>query len=391
MRADGRSEEFIQEHLAKYREQQTTGRANSGGITGRMGALGRSVSVDGVVDSTKQVVKNQLPYAGAAVGGIVAGPAGIAAGYQGGKFLAGEIETNSDRRKQAAAGGGPGGGTSPEAALMNAKPTQQTAALGSVTAADEFLRTRLQGLQPRYGGSVTPGTVDAATIDRGANEALQAGAIQRLQAAADGTVASAAELQLQRQSGRDQSAQIGLAAAGNRGSVGGALYNAAANQTKIASDTSATAAFLRAKEQEDARMGLAGVTGQARGQDITLGTAQAGLAQDASKFNVSADLDAQKATIEATLRARGLDDAQIAAATEAWLNNMRTRGSIAGGVDNFALDQARIAYQAKLDKDRAKKGMLAESLKSSLELYDKFYGSGSGAGGSSGGGSYFID
>lgn len=85
----------------------------------------------------------------------------------------------------------------------------------------------------------------------------QQAAIQQLQDAASGKVPSAAELALTRQSGIDAARQQGLAAALQGSNPAAALRQASMGAAKVAGDTAANAAQLRAKEQADARTALA--------------------------------------------------------------------------------------------------------------------------------------
>lgn len=112
---------------------------------------------------------------------------------------------------------------------------------------------------------------DQANTDRGNNTQTreqQEAMLQMLKDAAEGKAPSAAELALTRQSGIDASRQYGLAAALQGNNPSAALRQASMGAAKVAGDTAANAAQLRANEQATYRKALADALAGVRGQDI---------------------------------------------------------------------------------------------------------------------------
>lgn len=124
---------------------------------------------------------------------------------------------------------------------------------------------------------ITGATIDAAGDQqtRGQQEQLLSG----LQAAANGAVPSAAEIQLRQTTDRNVANQLALASALQGHSVGGALKQASDASADINSQAAAASAILRAKEQADARAQLATTLSGVRSADQGLAVHQADLTQ----------------------------------------------------------------------------------------------------------------
>jgi hypothetical protein len=142
---------------------------------------------------------------------------------------------------------------------------------------------------------------EAAAIQRGDEQGVRASQMalaQALQAQADGTAPSLAEMQLQRQNEQAIKQQLALAGSQRGMTPAMAQRQAAMNIGNLAAEQGARAAELRIQEQQAARAQLADVLGQTRGMDVNLASQQAQLnqqaaLQNAAQFNQQAGAQAQ--------------------------------------------------------------------------------------------------
>ncbi|HET6284446.1 MAG TPA: hypothetical protein VFH73_26050 [Polyangia bacterium] len=136
--------------------------------------------------------------------------------------------------------------------------------------------------QATKGTLTRAGAIGPTTISRTEDEQIrqrQQDLLAGLQAAADGKVASAAELQSRQALDRNVSNQYALAASLQGRSPGGALKTAADAVGDLNAHAAADAAILRATETAGARNTYANMLSGVRGQDIGVATDQAGLEQ----------------------------------------------------------------------------------------------------------------
>ncbi len=210
---------------------------------------------------------------------------------------------------------------------------------------------------------------DAAKLDTtAANESrgVQGEAIAATRDALSGKAPSVAEMQLKNSTNaaiaRQQSIQ-----AGARGlSMAGARRQFAQNASRLEADQAQSGALLRAQEISAARGQLGSLGTDVRGQDIGQSTTQAGLKQDASKFNASADQSANQfnATADNTRALAGAamsqdvnktNAAQTAATSQFNAGAQNTRALAQAGMDtdvsklNVSMANARDTEQARLN------------------------------------------
>jgi hypothetical protein len=134
----------------------------------------------------------------------------------------------------------------------------------------------------------TAAPITDTTINRTEDEQIrqrQQDLLTGLQAAADGKVASAAELQSRQTLDRNVANQYALAASLQGRSPGGALKTAADATGDLNARAAADAAILRATEQAGARSTYGNTLSGVRGQDIGVAESQAGLTQGAKVQN----------------------------------------------------------------------------------------------------------
>lgn len=322
-----------------------------------------SKKVGGVIggNSTEDRLK------GAAMGGLAGFQAGGPYGAVAGAVAGGAVGGDNIQK----AVGGLTGGLTPKA--PGASTIQKTDTSGIANAADtSALGTELakqqKALAARKGpapvvaqtinraaaGNVAAqnvGPMTAVNVDRGAIANAQAGQIgsalaaninttqadqmraqqmnlgQQLQAQADGTAPSIAELQARRAGDRamaqtmsQQAGQVGPQAALGRREAGRGLQSIGAN---IAADS----AVLRLQEQQGAQKALGDLSGQVRGQDIGLATSQAEMQQGTNLANLQAQSSQVEADLKANLANQGMDfetvKANAAAGNSAALANLQ--------------------------------------------------------------------
>lgn len=168
-------------------------------------------------------------------------------------------------------------------------------------AAQQVAAQQAQGMMVDPAQIAAMERAQAASIQRGDEQGVRAsqmGLAQALQAQADGTAPSLAEMQLQRQNEQAVRQQLALAGSQRGMTPAMAQRQAAINVGNLAAEQGARAAELRIQEQQAARAQLADVLGQTRGLDVNLATQQAQLdqqagLQNASQFNQQAGAQAQ--------------------------------------------------------------------------------------------------
>lgn len=194
------------------------------------------------------------------------------------------------------------------------------------------------------------GQADADRALGGQTREQQQQSIQGLQDAAAGKVPSAAEMQLNRQSGIDAARQQGLAAALQGSNPAAALRQASMGAAKVAGDTSANAAALRATEQANARNALATTLGNVRTQDQ--GAVNTDVTQQGNLTSGQLTSQGQGVTSTGQKLSAEAAKAQADAARE---------GAIAGAIGTGAA-----ALIPKLSDKRAKKDIVKASLADAL-------------------------
>jgi len=135
---------------------------------------------------------------------------------------------------------------------------------------------------------------ERVALDKAQSDELRARQMQQLDAlgaAAAGTVPSAAELQLQKQSGKNIAATLGQARALGGRSAGGAARAGTLASADILANTNLDAAATRAAEQDRARALLAQTNQGIRGQDVDVASQDARLAQEANANNLRSQLE----------------------------------------------------------------------------------------------------
>lgn len=203
-------------------------------------------------------------------------------------------------------------------------------------------------VDPVTGARIHTGDLRQTRAGDIATRRQQSANIDRLAAAADGQVPSAAEIQ--QQQGVEAAIKGGLAIA-NSGGGGPAARAAAMRQAQgqaaaTAASARQDAAALRANEQAAARQALVGATGQQRAGDLGVGglqldyaTQQAGLQQQARLANQQADLQAALQDPQLALRSRQIDNARAGMLLGAGLNATESAASVAGAQQQLALQQ----------------------------------------------------
>jgi Chaperone of endosialidase len=130
--------------------------------------------------------------------------------------------------------------------------------------------------------------VQGATINQqpySQDRSQQQGLAQLLQAQANGTAPSAAEMQMQQGMQQQVQAQRAQAASARGGNATLAGRTAANNIAMGQQNTNANAAQMRAQEQASGQQALGGVLSGMAGQDVGLATSQAQLGQQANLAN----------------------------------------------------------------------------------------------------------
>lgn len=161
--------------------------------------------------------------------------------------------------------------------------------------------------------------LDTANSDQ--IRARQLGSLDALTAAANGTVPSAAEIQLEQQAAKNNAANLGAARALGGRSAGGAARNATVANAEANNATNVAAAAQRAVEQANARNALSGALTGVRGQDVDVSQANANLGQAANANNLQAQTQTNQL---AEQHRQNLINAQLSAL------NIGTTGGTAG-------------------------------------------------------------
>jgi len=166
-------------------------------------------------------------------------------------------------------------------------------------------KDQLNKLAAGYGSRTAPQTGPASNASYSDFRRNQAGLIAQLEAAANGTGPSAAQMQMQAAMDRAAGAQASAAAgAGGRGvNAGAALRNASNNTAALMSQNSKDTGILRAQEQLNARGQLGQAIAQGRAGD-----------EQINQFNAEQANRAALANLQAKLQSIGLnDEAQLKA------------------------------------------------------------------------------
>jgi hypothetical protein len=117
--------------------------------------------------------------------------------------------------------------------------------------------------------------------------AAQQGLLAQFQAQASGQGPSLAQMQLQQATDRNAANAMGLIASQRGLNPGLAARLAGQNAANINQQAAGQSAMARLAEQYQAQQGLAGLSGQMRGQDLELAGQNAQLAQQSGQFNAS--------------------------------------------------------------------------------------------------------
>lgn len=191
------------------------------------------------------------------------------------------------------------------------------------------------------GVAATAGLSSGATVDQtlsNQTRAQQQASLAGLVNAANGTVPSAAEIQMQQATDKNIRNQLGLAAAIQGHSVGGALKQASDAGASIAAQAASDTAALRANEQATARAQLSSALSGVRTQDLAPATTNAELA------NATGISNAGNVTQANTATAKILSD--IAAGNAAAQNTLT--GQQAGIDANLAESNAALGTNVAL-------------------------------------------
>lgn len=182
--------------------------------------------------------------------------------------------------------------------------TAQAAAYGTAGG----LANERAGYNPGAAPSQNGVNIDTTQSDQ--IRARQLGSLDKLSAAANGTVPSAADLQAKEAAGNASAATLGAARALGGRSAGGAAEAGSRAVADALATSDAAGAARRATEQANARDAEQTALTGARGQDITGATNQAQLTQAGASNNLTAQTQAN-ALAEA--HRKELLDSQIAA------------------------------------------------------------------------------
>jgi hypothetical protein len=210
------------------------------------------------------------------------------------------------------------------------------------------------GAVERYGGA----TIDPAQQAQIRQRQMQLA--DQLRGVASGQQRGAGELAAQRQGSRAIASQQAMAQMGRGANAAMAARGAARNVADIGGQVAGQAQQAALQDQAAARAQLGGVLGQARGADIGLAQAQAGLSQQAGLASMSAenqrifqqaglDQSTSLANMQAKLQTMGMNDQAI----------LGYLGQLYGM--NAAELQARMQQEA-LRIGSAKEGMLPDLL-----------------------------
>lgn len=171
----------------------------------------------------------------------------------------------------------------------------------------------------------------------------QQGALDALQAASEGRVPSAAEIQMREEAGRNTAAALGMARALGGRSAGGAARAGTLAASDILSRNAVEGAAQRAAEQANARNAYTTALGGVRTQDIGTSEANANLGQQANANNLQAQTQAnqlaeqhRQALLKAQLDALGIGEKAAGETVQASAKNADTEGKYKGGLIDTA-------------------------------------------------------
>lgn len=186
----------------------------------------------------------------------------------------------------------------------------------------------------------------AASQDRAQLEAAQQEEIRQrqlaalggLNAAANGLVPSAAELQMRREAGKNVAATLGQARALGGRSAGGAARAGTLATADILANNAASGAQLRAAEQAQARNAEIQALGGVRGQDVDVASQNARLQQEQYANNLRAQLEQnelaerhRQALLQQQLAALGIGAGSANAIVGAGQKNAETENKFRAG------------------------------------------------------------
>ena len=168
--------------------------------------------------------------------------------------------------------------------------------------------------------------------------ARQNQALESLTAAANGTVPSAAELQMRQEAGRNVAATLGQARALGGRSAGGAARAGTLASADILAKNSVEGAQLRAAEQDRNRQQLMSALGGVREQDIGTSKADADLRNQAYQNNLRSQLEQndlaekhRQALLDSQLKALGIGTNAAGDIVGAGIKNAETENKFKGG------------------------------------------------------------
>jgi hypothetical protein len=191
----------------------------------------------------------------------------------------------------------------------------------------------------RPGAAASQGIVSLDKTEAEQTRARQQAALDALQGAANGTVPSAAELQMRAAAGRDVAATLGQARALGGRSAGGAARAGTLASADILNKNRVEGDQLRAAEQAQNRQAYQAALAGVRGQDIDTSSADARLRQEAYANNLKAQQEQnelaerhRQALIEAQLNAYGIGTQAAGSTVGASAKNAEADNKFKGGL-----------------------------------------------------------
>lgn len=206
--------------------------------------------------------------------------------------------------------------------------------------------------QGQFQGAVNRDDIRFDTGFQRGNQQAQTGLIQQLQAAARGEGPSAAQQMMQQAQDRNTQQAMALAASQRGPGAAAAGYNAQANTAMANQQAASDAAVLRAQEQNQAMGLLAQVTGQARGQDIGITSADMQsrlqsqaqrdaavqrylqMGMDMAKAQQQADMDMEKLRVQQNLGEEEIRSKDYIGQREGNSEGLGTIGNFIGGMSD---------------------------------------------------------
>jgi len=190
----------------------------------------------------------------------------------------------------------------------------------------------------RPGAAAAQDVVELNKQQMDETRARQNQALESLTAAANGTVPSAAELQMRQEAGRNVAATLGQARALGGRSAGGAARAGTLASADILAKNSVEGAQLRAAEQDRNRQQLMSALGGVREQDIGTSKADADLRNQAYQNNLRSQLEQndlaekhRQALLDSQLKALGIGTNAAGDIVGAGIKNAETENKFKGG------------------------------------------------------------